>query len=490
MRALGLALLALTGCTDVVQHGVTLDVAVRRTACDGADVAADATHWRLRVVRTGLVYDERVGPVSAPWPASVVVPPGGDAFARLELFVGEPPSGRLLAWGQSRLLRDELPREGPPLSIALSPVERFVDGCVTLLRRRAGHTATELGDGRVLVAGGWVPGPTPVGISALELVELSAAQAVGGGDLSVVTPSGPVVFPLADQAAIRWQPQQSPSQVLLWGGWRPLTSGGSITSAAAFVWDADLGVSGALASSSASTPRAGALLTRVGEDIYAWGGRAGGAPLGVEAVTLVQRYGPRSGVEAVGTLAGIHLGSALATSEEGLAVIAGGALPDGGVSRALEVAALGAPVRSQWTGQLDSGRVDATAVALGDGVLIAGGTDTAGQALGSTEWLHLGAAPRVEGGPAIAPRARACAAALGDGRVLLVGGVRGGAPVASAEVIDARGQVAPVEFPGPPRVEHTCTSLADGSVLVVGGRSTDDEVLADVWRFAIAPPPP
>ena len=77
------------------------------------------------------------------------------------------------------------------------------------------------------------------------------------------------------------------------------------------------------------------------------------------------------------------------------------------------------------------------------------------------------------------------AAALRDGRVLVVGGVGAdGESLASAEVFDpVAGAWSATEAMDQPRSMHTATPLPDGRVLIVGG--TRDGVHADVVCGAI-----
>lgn len=130
--------------------------------------------------------------------------------------------------------------------------------------------------------------------------------------------------------------------------------------------------------------------------------------------------------------------------------------------------------------------VDLVALANGH-VLLAGGTDPAGEPLAATA-LFDPTADAWSPGPALkTARRRHTATRLADGRVLALGG-RGAAVLASAEVFNpAAGTWALVPAMGAARYGHSATLLADGRVLVAGGADVrtgqDDGALASAELF-------
>jgi hypothetical protein len=481
MRVLVLASLALVACSEEVQHGPAVQLFVSRTDCGGADVAASATHWRLRVLRAGALVDEFTGTSSQAVPSLVRVSDDGAVALRLEAFDGPPDTGRLVAWGQSRTLEPGTATNAI-LTVSLAPVEQFVDTCVRLQGARAGHSATVLHGSRVYVIGGQGGGATPAVLGTIEELDPAARTAETAGALSLSVNGSIISMAMADHAATAL----NSGQVLLWGGWRATPQGPSSTSVV-LVWDADLRETGAVPNGQNSASRHGHSLLRVGEQLFALGGmKAVGA--NVEPVESVERLEASMQRSVVGTVLPAMAGTAWSALDGG-AVVAGGELAAGGVSNRLAVLRLGSAIDTTWSGTLATPRARATGTPLGDGALIAGGADGQGAALGSTEWLRGSSPPVLTAGPAIAPRESPCAAALWDGRVLLLGGAAAGQPSAAAELVDPSGVARAVTFPGPPRQRHTCTRLDDGSVLIVGGLTAGNEVLGDAWRYVPMPPP-
>lgn len=124
--------------------------------------------------------------------------------------------------------------------------------------------------------------------------------------------------------------------------------------------------------------------------------------------------------------------------------------------------------RFSSVGDMTTPRAVHTATPLPDGrVLLAGGYDAHGAALSSTEFFDP-ATGAVTRGPDL-PRARAghAAVAVGD-KVVLVGGSDGETAIASIEVLE-NGAWREGPDLAVPRVKHGAAALPDGRVLVVGG---------------------
>lgn len=128
---------------------------------------------------------------------------------------------------------------------------------------------------------------------------------------------------------------------------------------------------------------------------------------------------------------------------------------------------------------------------LGDGrVLVAGGL-SGGSATRSAQLFDPGSGAFTDTGPLATARAHATATVLLDGRVLVAGGDDGaGTSLATAELYDpaagtfSSGGAFPA--PGDARAWHTATRLPGGRVLVLGGRADGSSVLASALEYTPA----
>ncbi|UOZ03055.1 DUF6603 domain-containing protein [Amycolatopsis sp. WQ 127309] len=113
--------------------------------------------------------------------------------------------------------------------------------------------------------------------------------------------------------------------------------------------------------------------------------------------------------------------------------------------------------------------VDLVALATGR-TLLAGGTDPAGAPVAATALFDPTADSWAPGPPLAAARRRHTTTGLADGRVLVAGGRGADAVLASAAVFDpAAGAWTPAADLGTARYGHSATRLPDGRVLVAGG---------------------
>ncbi len=135
------------------------------SACEGTSPLQEVTHLRLRVTGEGMDPIVRVTPVGLRPEDIPVIPAGERRVLEIRGYTGEPTSaGRAVSVGRS--LPFDMPEKGAPAEpvrvilrrIGLFvPVERAQQpgSCLDLAEPRAGHTATLLPDGRVLLAGGF-----------------------------------------------------------------------------------------------------------------------------------------------------------------------------------------------------------------------------------------------------------------------------------------------------------------------------------------------
>ena len=182
-----------------------------------------------------------------------------------------------------------------------------------------------------------------------------------------------------------------------------------------------------------------------------------------------------------------RLGHSLTRLADGRVLAAGGTAPGSGEAaggqtiRPEASAEIYDPTSGRWSpgGSMGSPRFEHTATLLGDGrVLMVGGLGPAGGEVGplaSVELYDPAANAFLRSTDQAQARANHAASLLRDGSVLVAGGAggeRGDVSVASAEVFDPRqGSWTTVGGLAQARTGHTATVLGDGRVLVAGGES-------------------
>lgn len=197
-------------------------------------------------------------------------------------------------------------------------------------------------------------------------------------------------------------------------------------------------------------------------------------------------YHPASGWLPAGAMSVPRLGHSLTLLADGRVLAAGGTSLDapGGSEqgpRPVASAEIYDPASGTWTaaGSMAVPRFEHTATLLGDGrVLMAGGLGPGPRGLApsaSTEVYDPAATAFVRTTDLTEARTNHAAVALSDRSVLVVGGAggaNGDVALPSAEVFDPRqGNWRRVEALREGRTGHTATRLADGRVLVAGGES-------------------
>lgn len=182
-----------------------------------------------------------------------------------------------------------------------------------------------------------------------------------------------------------------------------------------------------------------------------------------------------------------RLGHSLTRLPDGRVLAAGGTAPGGGEAgggqtiRPEASAEIYDPASGRWSpaGSMGSPRFEHTATLLGDGrVLMVGGLGSVGDEivpLASAEIYDPAANAFIRTTDPAEGRANHAAALLGDGSVLVTGGAggpNGDVSLASAEIFEPRqARWSNAESLAQGRSGHTATALADGGVLVAGGES-------------------
>lgn len=503
---------ALVACAP---RTVEYRVAIVTRACDErVDPLEGVRFLRLRVTGEGLARGlEATAALGAGHLVLPEIPAGDSRVLEVRAYDGEPTAGgRVVSLGRSApfAIPDVLPVEAPPaISVFLRRVNAFTPpasasggACERMKVARAGHTATRLQDGRVLIAGGFAlssrSGPRRA-LADAELFDPATGTFASVRELSVMVGGESKARARAYHAAVL-VPESG--QVALWGGETyPEDGGAPVPQASILFYDSAADEYLAL-SAPAASPRAhhGVAVDVTGHLFAAGGVGAGGKPAtAVEWITPTSAEHQRlDGVAlprldaTVGTLAGAEV-VAVAGGTDGLTLrtevalfrFAGGSFTEAGAAR------LGSLGRRAATGASLRGGTDL--------VLLGGYSDpVAVRPLASTEILS-GPMGIVSSGPNITALGEVCAAPLSDGRVVILGGRTAdeaqGQPRSSAEtmVMSAGAQGAVSILGGPdlptPRHAHTCTPLLDGTVLITGGidEGAGLTTLDDAWIYQPTP---
>jgi hypothetical protein len=339
--------------------------------------------------------------------------------------------------------------------IATSPPGQMTHG-------RSTHTATELADDRVLVAGGYF-NSLPIAFADLyspatdTFAETGPMSTTRGFGTATLLGSGRVLFAGGDPM-----------------GWN--YTGHYLASAE--LYDATTGTFGPTGSMATARNLHTATLLLDGRVLI-----TGGSDTFAHAVASAELYDPRTGTfsptGSMGVARGFHTATPLL---DGRVLIAGGNDEGWGhPGHFLASAEIYDPKMGTFTetGSMTDGRSSHTATLLADGrVLIIGGygdVGNGGTSLASAEVYDPKTGLFKATGPMAEGRTYHTATQLADGGVLVTGGTLDGwdyrGPFkASAEIYDPKTGtfIATGSMTGK-RVSHTATLLAEGRVLIAGG---------------------
>lgn len=312
-----------------------------------------------------------------------------------------------------------------------------------LVTPRWGHSATFVGSGRVLVAGGWGASGR---LSSAELFDPSTGVFVPTGSMPE-TRNGHTATVLRS------------GKVLVAGGW-----GASGTIATCGLYDPGAGTW--TSTGSLGTPRREhtAMLLDDGRVLVA-GGLNVPSPL-----STAELFDPATGTwQGTGAMSTARSGHAAAVLPDGRVLVAGGqkqALP----VEYTRSAELFTPSSGSWTstGQMATARRSHTLTLLPTGLVVAAGgrnsatlSDAERYSIAGGTWGAAGDLPEARTGHG--------AALLPDGRILLSGGSGSGGALATQAEYDPVANAWVDAEPGVARTSHTVTVLPGGRVLVAGG---------------------
>jgi hypothetical protein len=453
-------------------------VELRTEACSGTPALKGAHYLRWRVTGEGMQPLEHFTPVDEGAAGVPALPPGKGRVLEVRGYTALPRmGGKVVAVGRSHPF-EVTGGEAPSVAIVLRRVGEFsrprlAQGCVGLTEARAGHTATLLEDGRVLLAGGVQLG-VEGGLSTVSAVEVFDPVS---GTLERQ--------PALDSARAFHTATRLPGgEVLLVGG-EEETGAGPRPLKSARVLDVTAGTATAVEGQRARSHHAAAA-DASGRVLVVGGVGADG-----EAVSGAEGYDAATGRSFSVETPVKRVGMSVLPVGGGprIAVVGG----SDGVQLRPEVLFFtyqGDTFVPEDTGErLREPRRDAALVPFGGPgrLLYVGGHASPGPAerntlLASSQIVSADAASRQGEGPQVFARSELCAVALRDGRVLTLGGRGGGLGELMSDdhgemfVPDQSGGAAgllgltPLERP---RHQHTCTVLEDGAVLIAGGLEDD-----------------
>jgi Galactose oxidase, central domain len=322
--------------------------------------------------------------------------------------------------------------------------------------QRAGHTATLLQNGKVLIAGGY------------NNSEVLATAELFDPTTGTFTPTGIMTTPRFSQTATLLQN----GKVLIAGGSPSLAdlSGGDDTDdlSTAELFDPTTETFTATGSMSNQRSQHAAALLANGKVLLA-GGAVGNA---------AELFDPATGLfTAAGNLiVGGRWGCTATLLHDGTVLLAGGRDDENfWAGLPLNNAELFNPTTGTFTatGSMTEFRFDHAAALLNNGqVLLTGGFN--GSPVSDAELFDPTTGSFSRTGSMGTARARHTAALLNDGTVIVAGGFSYNAPgsFSSAEVFDpTTNQFTPTGPMAAPRFSHTATQLGKGQVLVTGGQS-------------------
>lgn len=470
------------------------------------------THLRFRITGDGFTPIVLDAPVNAHAQTLPEIPVGTRRVLEVRGYAGDPAKGgRVVSVG--RTLPFDVPSAAPAdgstavLHVALRRVNVFAPPnlasaptqCTQLTEPRAGQTATLLSDGRVFIAGGYRLDDSG-GVRTLassEIYDPSTGAFTPGSDLGV-TDSQQLFTP--SPRAFHTATLLPGDQVLLAGG-EVEGEGGRTVLDTALVFDPVSHLYGALRLNAARTHHAAAA-DRDGRVLLVGGVDGTGA-----AAATPEWYDPTTGTSHLIPGALPRIGAVALVVGDGSTLAVMGGTDGATLARDVPFFAFdGSGLAPLGTGvTLAEGRRSAAVAPFQDAgaALVVGGFAEADPSqsitgVGSSEIIAGGDAPSDAAGPAIGGRGDLCAAALAGGQVLTAGGRVGSfdAPAVAtdaAELITVTpdGDATALGMPPlpAPRWQHTCTTLGDGSVLILGG--LDDtgspRVLQDAEIFMPAP---
>jgi len=543
-----ISLLAIASCAP---KQITIQVQIQTTSCEAkTDPFAGVQFLRVRVTGDGIETPlDSIAPTGGSTREITIpeIPAGKNRVIDVRGYDADPlTGGKVLSAGRS--LPFELPDVIPdpadnkpiPVAVFLRKVNAFSrpstqaspTECQNMRISRAGHTATLLKDGRVFIAGGYnlMQGSTAkVSLSETEVYN-PVTSAFETSPRMTVNPTGAIWIPKAFHTATL----MTSGQVLLWGG-ETYTGGVNNYPAPAaiiLVYDPEYSQYGAVPnrSSPSPIPRTGhkAAIDKNGKVMIVGGQtRSASPPAELVPVDQVEFFDPGTNLyKVVDAVTMPRMQTAAIAVREGQFIAVAGGTDGAGLMNEVaffkwdNAGAVGTfkrempPSPPQLAQPGRRGAAVATIRGDADLLVLGGYTDpkiplypavTAQVPSASSEIVNT-ATSGVSPGPSVGSsgpggRGDICAVQMADGKVLAIGGYTldgtEGRSDGSTVIISSNAAGGASGIGGPallvPRFQHTCTALADGTVLVLGGvneQAGNREILNDAWIYQPAPTTP
>lgn len=306
---------------------------------------------------------------------------------------------------------------------------------------RKSHTATLLGSGKVLVAGG----------QNLATV-LSSAELFDGTSFAA---TGSMTSPRQSHTATLL----ASGKVLVAGG----SNGGGLSTAELFDGTSTFAATGSL---HATRENHTATLLGSGKVLIAGGDTGSGGMIPLSSAEL---FDGTSSFAVTGSMTTTRLRHTATLLASGKVLIAGGGGLDAGTPTTAEL--FDGTSAFAATGSMTRGRIGHSATRLGSGaVLVAGGYDQGVET--STAELFDGTSSFAATGSMSAARYFHTATLLVSGSVLVAGGEAGTTSLSTAEIFDGTSLFSAAPSMNAARAWHTATLLPSGGVLIAGGSAS------------------
>jgi hypothetical protein len=385
------------------------------------------------------------------WGETGTLPPGLSPITNAGVLSGTPTTTGPFTFSVS--VKDALGQTSAMQAFTVSIYQHGFVATGSMSAVRTGYTQTLLGNGKVLVTGGFVPGTGP--LATAELFDPATGMFTATGSMGA-TRSGHTATLLND------------GKVLIAGG-----SDSNVEFASAEIYDPATGIF-TPTTGSMGTARAGhtATLLNSNKVLILAGADNNGNPL-----ATAELYDPVVGTfSAAGNLTTLRQSYSVVLLGTGQVLVAGGG---DATSTPLATAELYDPAAGTFgpTGSMNSKRISSTATLLNSGkVLIAGGNDATGSLVAIAELFDPSAGTFSSTGAMLTARIHHTATLLNDGTVLFAGGdtvaASNAVELSSAELFDpTSGTFGPTGSMTISRTFHHATLLNNGKVLVTGGHS-------------------